>query len=442
MELNSLLFILIFLPIFIASMYFIKNNNIRNNLILIFSLLFYICNDIDYFLLLLFIVAFTYLLALKVNHNKVLYGIYLLIIILNLVIFKYSHIFNLENLIMPVGISFYTFTSISYVSDVYYGKIEKEINFLNVATYLTFFPTITSGPILRYDRFKTYLTNKNINFDNISNGFRRFIIGLFKKVVIANNLAIGSNACFTGKTISMPLAWFGSLCFMLQLYYDFQGYSDMAIGIGKMIGFSIPENFKDPYTSTSVKEFWHRWHISLSMWFKDYVYIPLGGSRVPFIRWIINILVVWSLTGIWHGSTFNYLLWGLWNALFLILEKTIFDKIKIPNFFKWIGTMFVTMFGFTIFHTENLEYLIVYFLSMINKGERFSLLQIERLDVFYLWLYMLLAIIFTIPRIKKMFYSINSKAPIIYDFILIMLFAISIVFIINGSYVSFIYAGF
>lgn len=442
MELNSLLFTLIFLPIFIGLMYFIKNNDIRNFLIFLFSFIFYLCNDIDYFLLLILIVLLTYIVGLKVKENKILYILYLIIVIFNLALFKYSHIINLNNLIMPIGISFYTFTSISYISDVYYGKIKKEENFLNIATYLTFFPTITSGPILRYKGFEKYLNKKNISTDTISKGFRRFIIGLFKKVVIANSLASGSNACFTGKAISMPLAWFGSLCFMLQLYYDFSGYSDMAIGIGQMIGFNIPENFDDPYTSTSIKEFWHRWHISLSTWFKDYVYIPLGGSRVSFIRWTINILIVWSLTGIWHGSTFNYLLWGLWNALFLILEKILFSKIKIPNFLRWLGTMFVVMLGFTIFHTGDLEGLKVYLLSMINKGESFSLLHIERLDIFYLWFYILLAIVLAIPKVKEEFYLLDRKVPIVYDVLMLCLLAISIVFIINGSYVSFIYAGF
>lgn len=442
MQLNSLLFILFFLPVFTCLMYFVKNNNIRNFLILLFSLGFYASNDIDYLWLLIIISLFTYVVGKKVKDNKVLYFIYLIILVLILGLFKYGHNFNLDSLVMPLGISFYIFTSISYVSDVYYGKIEYEEESLNLFTYLTFFPTITSGPILRYKPFKEYLNNKEINTDNISKGFRRFIIGLFKKVVIANSLASGSDVCFTNEAISFPLAWFGALCFLLQLYYDFSSYSDMAIGIGEMIGFSIPENFNDPYMSKSIKEFWNRWHISLGTWFRDYVYIPLGGNRVSFIRWIINVLIVWSLTGIWHGSTINYLLWGLWNGLFLILEKVLFNKLNIPNFIRWIGTMFIVMIGFVIFKTSSLDGLKVYLLSMINKGASFSLIGIERLDIFYLWLYLLIGILFIFSRIKKLFYSLNDKLPIIYDLVLVCLLIVSIIFIVNGSYVSFIYAGF
>lgn len=442
MQLNSLVFILLFLPIFIGLMYFIKNNTTRNILILVFSLAFYAINDLFYLWLLLLVIIFTYLLGKNVKDNKGLYSVYLIILVFILALFKYGHNFNLDNLVTPIGISFYIFTSISYVSDVYYGKIEKENNILNLFIYLTFFPTITSGPILSYQSFKEYIDNKEIDYQSISNGLRRFIIGLFKKVVIANQLAIGSEACFTGEAISLPLAWFGSLCFMLQLYYDFSSYSDMAIGIGEMIGFKIPENFNDPYTSTSIREFWHRWHISLSTWFKDYVYIPLGGSRVSFIRWIINILIVWSLTGIWHGSTINFLIWGLWNGLFLILEKVCFSKMKLSNFIRWLFTFLIVMIGFTIFNTSSLEGLKVYLLSMIGKGTSFSILSIEQLDIVYLWLYIIIALLFIIPKVKTLFYSLNDKLPIIYDVVMVLLLVISLVFIINSNYVSFIYAGF
>lgn len=442
MQFNSLVFILLFLPIFIGLMYFIKNNPTRNILILVFSLVFYAINDLYYLWLLLLVIIFTYLIGKNVKDNKGLYFVYLIILVFILALFKYGHNFNLDNLVMPVGISFYIFTSISYISDVYYGKIEKENNILNLFIYLTFFPTITSGPILRYKSFKEYINNKDINYESISNGLRRFIIGLFKKVVIANQLAVGSEVCFTGQAISLPLAWFGSLCFMLQLYYDFSSYSDMAIGIGGMIGFKIPENFNDSYTSTSIREFWHRWHISLSTWFKDYVYIPLGGSRVSFIRWIINILIVWSLTGIWHGSTINFLIWGLWNGLFLMLEKVCISKIKLPNFIRWLFTFLIVMIGFTIFNTSSLEGLKVYLLSMIGKGTSFSILSIEQLDIVYLWLYIIIALLFIIPKVKTLFYSLNDKLPIIYDVVMVLLLVISLVFIINSNYVSFIYAGF
>lgn len=434
MELNSLTFILIFLPIFIFSMFVIKNNKHRNILILIFSLLFYLINDGLCLLLILFEIIITYLFGL--NRKKFFYYLYLLVIVGILCFFKYT-----DNIHFPLGISFYTFTSISYVSDVHNNKIKEERNVFYLALYLSFFPTVTSGPILRYDSFNKFLEKKNINADSIAEGFRRFIIGLFKKVVIANQISTAVNICFDKNTIlSTPLAWLGSVCFMLQLYYDFSGYSDMAIGVCKMIGYDVAENFRDPYISTSIKEFWRRWHISLSTWFKDYVYIPLGGSRVNLVRWLINILIVWSLTGIWHGSTINYLLWGLWNALLLILEKLILEKLNINKTIRLIGTQLCVMFGFVVFRAGNLSFLNEYLKALFGMGAPFSLFYIKRLDILYLWFYILIAITFVVPKVKEKFFDL--KKYYVFDLILIIMLAISIVFIISGSYTSFIYAEF
>ena len=450
MEFNSLSFILLIMPIFVLLMYFIKNNLARNIIITIFSLLLYALSDLKYLLLILLISLLTYFVGLKVNKNKKLYYLYLIIVILILSIFKYGNYFvsalqtlNIEKIIMPVGISFYIFTSIAYVSDIYYGKIEADNNLVNIITFLTFFPTVTSGPILRYKPFKEYLDNKNIELASMEAGFKRFVIGLFKKVVIANQVAVASNICFgSDAKLSFILAWFGSLCFMLQLYYDFSGYSDMAIGIVKMIGFNIAENFNDPYTALSIQDFWHRWHISLSSWFRDYVYIPLGGNRVSHLRWLINTMIVWLLTGIWHGSTINYLFWGIWNGVFIALHKEFFSKLKLPKWLMWLLTQLVVMLGFTIFHTSGVNGLKTYLLALIGKGESFSLIYIKQLDILYLWFYIFLAIIFTIPFFKKIFYSIEKKANLLFDVIIIALLFISIVFIVSGSYSAFIYAGF
>ena len=450
MEFNTLSFILLILPIFILLMYFVKNNTFRNIVIGFFSIVLYLLSDFKYFLLLILVILFTYFIGLKVKKNKSTYVAYLIVIVFLLCIFKYGNYFtdalktlNIEKIIMPVGISFYIFTSIAYIGDVYYEKIEGETNLLNLVTFLTFFPTVVSGPILRYEPFKEYLNKKDINLENIGNGFRRFVIGLFKKVFIANQLAVASNICFNGETkLSFLLAWFGSLCFMLQLYYDFAGYSDMAIGIAKMIGFDIPENFVDPYTATSIQDFWRRWHISLSSWFRDYVYIPLGGNRVSHFRWLINTMAVWILTGIWHGSTVNYLFWGIWNGVFIIVYKELFSKIKLPKSLMWFLTQLIVMIGFTIFHTSGVDGLKTYLLALIGKGESFSLIYIQQLDILYLWFYVLLAIIFIIPFFKKTFYSLEKKAVIIYDLIIFMMLIVSIIYIISGSYSAFIYAGF
>ncbi len=450
MEFNSLSFILLIMPIFILLMYFIKNNAARNLIITLFSLTLYALNDLKYLFLMLLICLFTYLTGLKVNKNKKIYYSYLIIIVLILSVFKYGNYFtnalqtlNIDKIIMPVGISFYIFTSIAYVSDVHYGKIKAENNLLNMITFLTFFPTVTSGPILRYEPFKEYLDNKNINLKGIESGFKRFVIGLFKKVVIANQIAVASNICFSSDAkLSFVLAWFGSLCFMLQLYYDFSGYSDMAIGLANMIGFKIPENFNDPYTAFSIQDFWRRWHISLSSWFRDYVYIPLGGSKVKHSRWLINTMIVWLLTGIWHGSTINYLFWGIWNGVFIILHKELISKLKLPKPIMWILTQLVVMIGFTIFHTNGVNGLKTYMLALAGKGETFSLIYIQQLDILYLWFYIALAIIFTIPFIKKLFYSMEKKLHMIFDLIIIVMLFISILFIVSGSYSAFIYAGF
>lgn len=439
MELNSLFFILLVLPIFVLAMYFIKNNKIRNVLITVFSLLLYLIADPKYFILIVLIGLLTYLVGKRVD--KTLYFIYLFLIVFFLCVFKYGNYFitNISSLkiIMPVGISFYVFTSISYVSDVYYKKIKAEDNIVNVLTYITFFPTVVSGPILRYEPFRTYLESKNISLDTITIGLKQFVVGLLKKIVIANQIAVAVNICFdTGTSLSLPLAWFGSICFMIQLYFDFSGYSDMAIGVARMIGFEIPMNFNNPYYSTSIQDFWRRWHISLSSWFRDYVYIPLGGSRCSTPRWLINIIIVWSLTGIWHGSTLNYLLWGLWNALFLILHKFIFSKFKLPKCVFWFLTQLVVMYGFTLFRANDLS---MYTKALFGMGSPFSLAYIKQLDILYLWFYILLALVMMLPLSKKI---VNKLPTSVRDLFVVLLLMVSIVYVVSGSYAAFIYAGF
>ena len=456
MEFNTLIFIFILFPLYIFPMFLVKNNVFRNIFTLIYSLLFYYFGDFKYFLLLIFIILFTYIygIFIKKYNNKLNYAVYLILMIGFLSFFKYGNYFindilsflkdfNIEKLIMPLGVSFYTFTSISYVSDCYYNKIEADKSILNVATYITFFPTIVSGPILRYDNFKNFLAEKNINFDTIACGLRRFIIGLFKKVIISNQLAIIVTALFNPNAqLSFPLAWLGAFAFMLQLYYDFSSYSDMAIAIASMVGFKIPENFNDPYMSTSIQEFWRRWHISLGSWFKDYIYIPLGGSRVSTLRWIFNTMVVWLFTGMWHGSTFGFVAWGIYNGILIILNKLLISKIKLPKFISWIITQFMVLFGFLIFRVNGISQLKSFIKGMIGLGPSIDIFYIKYLDIHYLWPYVLIAIIFIFPIFKNLFHKIENKLPIVYDLILLIMFGISVVFIISGSYSSFIYAGF
>lgn len=257
---------------------------------------------------------------------------------------------------LPIGISFYTFQTMSYTFDVYRGDVKAEKNFLDFFTYVTLFPQLIAGPIVRYQTVAGELKERRCDFDTFGHGVRRFCIGLGKKILIANTLA-GACRIYTEMTEKTVLfTWIYAISFTLQIYFDFSGYSDMAIGLGKMFGFSFPENFNYPYISRSIAEFWRRWHMTLSGWFRDYVYIPMGGNRVPVLRYILNILVVWFLTGLWHGAEYNFILWGLFYGILLIAEKYLFkkflDKAKV---FSHLYLIFITMIGFILFDASSLS---------------------------------------------------------------------------------------
>ena len=467
MEFNSLIFILIYLPIFIGSLYFIKENKIRNILLILFSLLFYFFKDKNHLIILLSIVLISYLFGLIVKKNKLYYALYLLIVLGILSYFKYANYLlssfkqyfnNLDALtiIMPLGISFITFTSISYVSDIYYGKYEKETNIFNLLAFLTFFPTVVSGPLIRYDSFKNYLDNKDINVDGIAKGLRRFIIGLGKKVIIANQIGIITSTLFKDNmTISFLISIIALVSYAVQLYYDFSGYSDMAIGIGEMIGYKIPENFNDPYFSKSIGEFWRRWHISLNKWFIDYLYIPLGGSKKGFIRKLINTMIVFLLSGLWHGSTINFLIWGFIHGLFVCLElvlkdkyNSLIDKLKINKesiIYKTIQIIYVNiivLFAYIFFRSDNLIQVKNLIDGLLFKGSLANIVYIKQLAILHLLLFVLIGIILMLPVVKKGLNILKNKLPILNDICLLIILFISIVFIISGSYNAFIYFNF
>lgn len=230
---------------------------------------------------------------------------------------------------LPIGISFFTFQLLSYLFDVYYRKSHAQRNILNLGLYISFFPQLIAGPIVRYDVIENQIQHRKEHLYGFSEGMIRFIYGLAKKVLIANYIAqIADNIFDAGVPLSVGTAWLGAIAYTLQIYFDFSGYSDMAIGLGRMFGFCFPENFNYPYISNSVTEFWRRWHMSLSSWFRDYVYIPLGGNRVPVRRWVFNLFVVWALTGLWHGANWTFLCWGLYYFIILLLEK----KLNPQNF--------------------------------------------------------------------------------------------------------------
>lgn len=366
----SITFLYYFLPIFLI-LYFIVPKKYKNIVLLIFSIVFYFYGEPKYILLMLVEVLFSYFmtLSLEKNKSKSLLGVIISFHIFLLCVFKYfnfiitniNSIFDgnisLLNIVLPIGISFYTFQIISYEVDVYRGKVKASRSLIDYMTYVFLFPQLIAGPIVRYENVSKELKSRKVTLEDFSYGVNRFIIGLFKKVVIANNIGELCNILNSSSEVSILLYWVLGISYMLQIYFDFSGYSDIAIGIGRMIGFKFPENFNYPYIADSVTDFWRRWHMTLSSWFRDYVYIPLGGNRVSTLKHIRNILVVWMLTGLWHGASWNFIIWGIYFGVILIIEKYFLNKVleKLPRVIRNIYTMFIVMISFIIFSSDDMS---------------------------------------------------------------------------------------
>ena len=350
--------------------------SIQNAILLIFSLFFYAWGEPRCVFLLIFSSLVDFIDGILLEKfsdrptcRKIFLGIALFINISLLGVMKYANFFvgtinrvagtaiHLPSIALPIGISFYTFQTTSYSIDVYRGKVKAERNFFRYLTYISMFSQLITGPIVRYSLIKEELTDRKMTMDNFTNGFRRFLIGLFRKVLIANELGALWDYLRGVSGISVMGAWLGFLIFTLQLYYDFSAYSDMAIGLGLMMGFHFDENFRYPLSALSITDFWRRWHISLSGWFRDYVYIPLGGNRKGRFRQLINLGIVWFLTGLWHGAFWNYVLWGIYHGLMLVLEKFIWGRTleKAPKFLRHIYTLIIVIFGFGIFYFEDMS---------------------------------------------------------------------------------------
>ncbi|MFI3206706.1 MAG: MBOAT family O-acyltransferase [Clostridia bacterium] len=314
--------------------------------------------------------AFGFLID-KAKNKKIPLGISIAVSLSFLIYFKYSNFcidntnvllgtdFSLLKLVLPIGISFYTFQTISYNIDLYRGNAKLQKNIINYACYVSFFPQLIAGPIVRYSIIEDQLKNRTHSWENFSQGAQRFTIGLSKKVLLANILGEFCEKYVDSSEKTMVFAIFYAVAYSVQIYLDFSAYSDMAIGMGKMFGFTFPENFNYPFTAKSVTDFWRRWHMTLGTWFRDYVYIPLGGNRVSKLLWFRNIIIVWLLTGFWHGAEWNFIIWGLYFAVFLILEKIFlldFFK-KIPSFFSHIYLILVTLVSFLIFASSDMSFL-------------------------------------------------------------------------------------
>ena len=458
---SSIPFLFFFFPIFLL-LYYISPFKIKNLILLIFSLIFYAWGEPVYIVLMIFSSVVDYTngrIIDKYRDNKVIKRLFMVFsIIINLALlgfFKYSDflieninaLFNISipllELGLPIGISFYTFQTMSYSIDVYRGDVKVERNFLNFMTYVSMFPQLIAGPIVRYQTVSEELSKREINFNKFTSGLVRFLQGLFKKVLIANNVGyVWSLISGDASDISLLTAWLGIFMFAFQIYFDFSGYSDMAIGMGKMLGFTYPENFNYPYISKSITEFWRRWHISLSSWFKDYVYIPLGGSRCKKIINIRNILIVWMLTGIWHGAAWNFVIWGLYFGVLLLIEKFILKRFleKLPSFFKHIYAIFFILIGWLIFAFDDIYLLKEYAVKLFINP---SIIDTEFMQYFTnYFVIIVVAIIFSMPiypYVKEKFKFNNTIIQILIYLVYVALFMIVTAMLVSDTYNPFLY---
>lgn len=460
MVFSSIVFLYIFLPIMLI-VYFIVPNKFKNAIMILASLIFFAWGEIRYIFIMLILAVMDFICGRNIdkNFNNKKKKIYLFIDVgINLLIlffFKYSDFIieninlatglkiPLLNIPLPIGVSFNTFQSLSYIIDVYRGTVKCEKSFYNYLAYTTLFPQIIAGPIVRYETVDEELEVKNISMDNFSTGMKRFIVGLAKKVLIANNVgklwALIEAGSYTQMTTL--LAWTGIIAFALQIYFDFSGYSDMAIGLAEIFGMKFDENFNYPYISKSITEFWRRWHITLGSWFRDYIYIPLGGNRKGFPKQIRNILIVWFLTGAWHGASWNFILWGVYFGVILILEKMILLKVleKIPKIFSHIYAVLLILVSWAIFAFTDLDSVINYIKIMFGVGNT-TLINSEAVYYFKnYFVIILIGVICSIPIFKKIKIKNENINAVFSSIIYIGLFLLSTASLVSDTYNPFLY---
>ena len=457
---TSISFLYYFLPTIII-LYFITPKKYRNYILLIFSIIFYMYGEPKYVILMLVEILVAYFGALLIDKykSKEIFLITIIIHIGLLCVFKYTDLFigtinsifktniSFLNIALPIGISFYTFQILSYVIDVYRGKVKVQKNILKLATYVSLFPQLIAGPIVRYQTVEKELDNRTHSFNNFAYGIRRFSIGLAKKVLIANALGELCTKAFALNETTIIFYWIFGISYMLQLYFDFSAYSDMAIGLGRIFGFHFPENFNYPYISKSITEFWRRWHISLSTWFKDYIYIPLGGNREGKYKQIRNILIVWLLTGIWHGANWTFLIWGLLFGIILIIEKIFLNKFmeKLPSFIRRIYVLFIVMILFIIFNSDNMSVALTNIKGLFGmNGEAF----VNDYTLHYLKSYLpvlIIALLGSTPFIKILIDKlrknkyVNNIINILEPILIVVILVVVTSYLIDNSYNPFLY---
>ncbi len=470
---STKVFIFLFLPLVLLGYYFLKWNRTLQNIFLTFCSLFFYAYGEPYFVLIMIASVMANwgfgLLVDKFRESKwKSWAVIVAMLVFNLTIlgiFKYlmfilgnvnflfgSHI-PIPKIVLPIGISFFTFQAISYVLDVYRGHGAAQKNPLNVGLYISFFPQLIAGPIVRYETIAEQIQNRKETIDDFSEGVCRFIVGLSKKMLIANSVAWTADSAFalSAGELSVAMAWLGALAYTLQIYYDFSGYSDMAIGLGKMFGFHFLENFNYPYTSLSVSDFWRRWHMSLSSWFRDYVYFPLGGSRVKSsARLAFNLFVVWSLTGLWHGANWTFICWGLFYFVLLVFEKfTHFEKrftspLLVP--LRWGYTMLFVVIGWVLLRAESIGGALTYLHTMFGLSNAPLFDDRAFFHLHENFCFLIFGIIFSFPTAvwlqKKLDENKMVVGEIAYSVVYVFLFFISVCYVIKGSYNPFIYFNF
>lgn len=467
MVFSNTIFLFVFLPITLL-FYYISKTEYRNSILLIASLIFYACGEPRVVFLMIFSIICNYFFALAIEKfsKKRLFLIISIIYNLGILfVFKYlgfsMSVFQLlfrKNVVvpqiaLPIGISFYTFQTMSYVIDVYNKKVEAEHNILNLGLYISLFPQLVAGPIVRYNLIEKQIKSRTLSAELFGAGAKRFMCGFCKKVILANNLANVAEYYFETPATdnSVVGAWIGALSFSLQIFYDFSGYSDMAIGLGKMLGFEFEENFNYPYISKSVTEFWRRWHISLSRWFRDYVYIPLGGSRVSVPRHILNMAIVWILTGIWHGASYAFIVWGFMYFLALVAEKYVIKPEKRNNIvFTAVYRILVLAyinFGWVIFYAGELRAGIRYCLSMIGFHYGNAFIDVQTIRIWREYgAFILVGILFSAPIAPwisgKLTGRLAFAGKCILPFIYVVGFMWAISFLVLGAHNPFVYFNF
>ena len=469
---SSNIFIFVFLPLVLLFYYTIlrKHRSLQNTFLFLVSLVFYAWGEPAFVLVMLLSIVVNWIFGLLVEHNrerekmmKTIVGVDVVFNLVIIFIFKYLmfvmenvkalfHIegMNIPEIALPIGISFFTFQAMSYVIDVYRGDGKAQKNPINVGLYIALFPQLIAGPIVRYQTVAEEIDNRKENFDDFSSGVVRFIIGLGKKVILANNMAIVADYAFsTAGSNSIALAWLGVTAYGFQILFDFSGYSDMAIGLGRMFGFHFLENFDYPFISISITEFWRRWHISLGTWFRDYVYIPLGGNRSKTAaRRIFNIFAVWFLTGLWHGANWTYIVWGLMYFVLLIFEKyspfDVADKKKKHHFIKHVYVIFFTWMAWVIFRADSLTEAVKYFGDMFGHAQ---LIDDGFLEYFRQYaVYIVICIFASTPILKKFQIKFKTEQSVLWSSLgmlaLIAMFLVAVSFIVKNTYNPFIYFNF